>query len=79
MDYTGSKISLQEDDVPTLFLVVEAMLMPPFRRTLAVTWTSTTMVYLGSKRDVGWDTDGTQLTGYRHKLDFLSQMTDYFD
>ena len=38
-----AKISLKEDDVPTLFPVVEAMLLPPIRRTLM------TMVHLGSK------------------------------
>ena len=48
--YTGAKISLKEDDVPTFFQVVEAMLMPPIRRT------STTTVHLGSKRAVSPDT-----------------------
>ena len=33
LGYPGAKISLKEDDVPTLFPVVEAMLMPPIRRT----------------------------------------------
>ena len=42
----GPKISLKEDDVPTLFPVVEAMLMPLIRRT------STTAARLGSKRAV---------------------------
>ena len=44
MGYPGAKISLKEDDVPTLFPVVEAMIMPPIRRT------ATTTVHLGSKR-----------------------------
>ena len=46
LGYPGPKISLKEDDVPTLFPVVEAMLMPLIRRT----WT--TKVHLGSKRAV---------------------------
>ena len=50
LDYPGAKICLKEDDVPTLFPVVEAMLMPPIRRT------STTTVHLGSKRAVSADT-----------------------
>ena len=29
LGYHGAKISLKEDDVPTLFPIVEAMLMPP--------------------------------------------------
>ena len=44
--YPGGKISLKEGDVPTLFPIVEAMLMPPIHRT------STTTVHLGSKRAV---------------------------
>ena len=44
LGYPGAKISLKEDDAPTLFSV--AMLMPPIRRTL------TTTVHLGSKRAV---------------------------
>ena len=48
--HPGANISLKEDDVHTLFPVVEAMLMPPIRRT------STTTVHLGSKRVVSADT-----------------------
>ena len=48
--YPGAKTSLKENDVPTLFPVVEAMLMPPIRRT------ATTTVHLGSKRAVSADT-----------------------
>ena len=44
--YPGAKISLREDVVPTLFQVVQAMLMPPIRRTQAATQALTTMVYL---------------------------------
>ena len=44
--YPGAKISLKEDHVPTLYLVVEATLMVPIRTT------STTTVHLGSKRAV---------------------------
>ena len=33
LGYPGGKTSLKEDDVLILFLVVEAMLMPPIRRT----------------------------------------------
>ena len=33
LGYPGVKISLKEDDVPTLFPAVEAILMPPIRRT----------------------------------------------
>ena len=47
---------LKEVDVPTLFLVIEAMLMPPIRGTQAATRTSTTAVHLGSKRAVSEDT-----------------------
>ena len=50
LGYPGAKISLKEDGVLTLFLVVEAMLMPPIRRT------STTTVHLGSRRAVSADT-----------------------
>ena len=46
LGYPGAKISLKEDVVPTFFPAVEAMLMPPIRRT------STTTVHLGSKRAV---------------------------
>ena len=52
MGYPGAKISLKEDDVPTLFPVVEAMFMPPIRRTQA----TTTTVHLGLKRAVRADT-----------------------
>ena len=37
LGYPCAKISLKEDDVPTLFPVVEAVLMPPIRRTQAST------------------------------------------
>ena len=47
LGYPGAKISLKEDDVSTLFPVVEAMLMPPIRRM------SMTMVHLGSERAHG--------------------------
>ena len=50
LGYPGAKICLKEEDVPTLFTVVEAILMPPIRRT------STTTVHLGSKRAVSADT-----------------------
>ena len=50
--YLGAKVSLKEDDVPTLFLVVEAILMPPIRRTQAATRASMTTVHLGLKRAV---------------------------
>ena len=50
LGYPGAKISLKEDDVPTLFPVVEAMLMPSIRRT------STTTVRLGSKQAASADT-----------------------
>ena len=50
LGYPCAKISLKEDDVPTLFPVVEAMLMPPMRRTSTIT------VHLGSKRAVSADT-----------------------
>ena len=56
LNYHGAKISLKEDDVPTLFPVVEAMLMPPIRRTQAATWASTTTVHLGLKQAVRVDT-----------------------
>ena len=42
LGYPGSKISLKVDGVPTLFPVVETMLMPPIRRIQAATWASTT-------------------------------------
>ena len=44
-----AKISLKEDDVPTLFAVPEAILMSPIRRIQAATRASTTTVYVGSK------------------------------
>ena len=44
--YPGAKISLEEDDVLTLFPVVEAMLIPSICRTQAVTWASATTVHL---------------------------------
>ena len=56
LGYPGAKISLKEDDVPTLFPVVEAMLMPQIRRTQAATRASMTTVHLGSKRAVSADT-----------------------
>ena len=37
LGHPGAKISLKEDVVPTLFPAVEAMLMPPIRRTQAAT------------------------------------------
>ena len=46
LGYPGAKTSLKENDVPTLFPVVEAMLMSPIRRI------SKTTVHLGSKRTV---------------------------
>ena len=49
LGYPAAKISLKEDDVPTLFPVVEAMLMPSIRGTQAETWASTTTGHLGSK------------------------------
>ena len=52
LGHPGAKISLKEDVVPTLFPVVEAMLMPPIPRTQAATRTSTTAVHVGSKRAV---------------------------
>ena len=45
----------ERDDVPTLFPVVEAILMPPILRTQATTQASTTTVHLGSKRAVSAD------------------------
>ena len=56
LGYPGTKISLKDDDVHTLFPVVEAMLMPPIRRLQAATRASTTTVHLGSKRAVSADT-----------------------
>ena len=56
LGYPGAQISLKDDDVSTLFPVVEAMLMPPIRRTQAATPPSTTTVHLGSKRAVSADT-----------------------
>ena len=47
LGYPYAKISLKEDVVPTLFPVVEAMLMSQ---------ASTTMVHLGLKRAVSVDT-----------------------
>ena len=52
LGYPDVKISLKEDDVLTLFPVVEAKLMPPIRRTQATTRASTTTVHLGPKRTV---------------------------
>ena len=46
MGYPGAKFS-KEEDVPTLSPVVEAMLMPPIRRTQAATRASTTTVSIG--------------------------------
>ena len=48
LGYPGAKIFLKEDDVPTLFPVVEAMLMPSIGRTQAATRASMTTVHLGS-------------------------------
>ena len=56
LGYPVAKISLEQDDMLTLFLVVEAMLMPPIHRTQAATQASTTTVHLGSKRAVKVDT-----------------------
>ena len=56
LGYLGAKISLKEDVVPTLFQVVEAMLMPSICRTQAATWASMTMVHLVSKQVVSADT-----------------------
>ena len=56
LGHPGAKISLKEGVVPTLFPVVEAMLMPSIRRTQAATRALTTTVHLGSKRDVSADT-----------------------
>ena len=52
------KISLKQDDVPTLFPVVETMLMPPIRGRQAATRASTTTVHLpvGLKRAISVDT-----------------------
>ena len=50
LGYPDAKISLKEDAMPMLFPVLEAMLMPPIRRT------STTTVHLGSKRAASVDT-----------------------
>ena len=55
LGYPGAKISLKED-VPTLFPVVEAMLMPPIHRTQAAIRASMTTVHLGSKRAVSMHT-----------------------
>ena len=46
LGYPSDQISLKEDDVPTLFPVLEAMLMPQVHRT------SMTTVRLGSKQAV---------------------------
>ena len=59
LDYPCAKISLEED-VPTLFPVAEAMLMPPIRRAQAATRASTTAVHLGSKRAVSQLSAGCQ-------------------
>ena len=50
------KSNSKRDDVPTLFTVVKAMLMPAIRRTQAATRASSTTVHLGSKRAVSVDT-----------------------
>ena len=52
LGYPTAKISLKEDVVPTLFPVVEAMLVPSISRTQAATRASTTTVHLESKRAV---------------------------
>ena len=49
LNYPGAKISLEEEYVPTLFPVVEAMLMPSIRRTQAATQASTTTVHLSAR------------------------------
>ena len=41
--FPGAKISLKEDNMLTLFTVVEVMLMPPIHRTQAATRTTTTI------------------------------------
>ena len=41
----AAKISLKENDVPTLFPVMETMLMPSIHKTQAATRASTTMVH----------------------------------
>ena len=56
LGYPGVKISLKQDDVPTLLPVVASMLKPSIRRTQAATRASTTTVQLGSKRAVSADT-----------------------
>ena len=56
LGYPDAKMSLKEDDVPTLFPVVEAMLMSSIHRTLAATWASMTTVHLGLKPAVSTDT-----------------------
>ena len=50
LGYLGAKISLKEDDVPTLFPVVKAILMPSIHKTQARTRASMTTVRLGSTR-----------------------------
>ena len=55
LGYPDAKISLKEDDVPTLFPVVEVLLMPPICITQTATWASTTVVHLGSNRVVSTD------------------------
>ena len=60
LGYPGAKISLKEEVVPTLFPVVEAMLIPLIRRTQAATRALSTMygpVHLGLKRVVSTDRD----------------------
>ena len=56
LGYLSAKISLKEEDVPTLFPVVEAMLISPIHRTQAGKRASATAVHLGSKRAVSADT-----------------------
>ena len=56
LGYPGAKIYLKEDDVLTLFPLVEAMLMPPIHRTQTATWASMNTVHLGSKLAVSVDT-----------------------
>ena len=52
LGYPGAKISLKDDVVPTLFPVVDAMLLPSIRITQAATLASTTTLHLGSKRSL---------------------------
>ena len=43
LGYPGAKISLKENDVPTLFPVLEAMLPPSIRRSVHANGLSLTM------------------------------------